>query len=90
MPSHSIAPAAPPITTRVSSNGTAVASAAVSVQVSDPLGGITTISGKTDNHGTAKVKYVVKAPTSKAGIYAVTSTATNGSSSTATTSFVVN
>jgi len=77
------------ITTGVSSGGAAVAGAAVSVQVSNPSGSITTLSGTTDSTGTANVFYALKARTAKAGTYAVTSKGTKGSmSSTATTSFV--
>jgi hypothetical protein len=77
------------ITTDVSSSGAAVAGAAVRVQVSDPSGSITTLSGTTDGTGTAKVSYALKARTAKAGTYSVTSKGTMGSmSSTATTSFV--
>jgi len=66
-----------------------VAGAAVSVQVSNPSGSITTLSGTTDSTGTANVFYALKARTAKAGTYAVTSKGTKGSmSSTATTSFV--
>lgn len=78
------------ITTGVSSNGTAVGGAAVRVQVSDPSGSITTLSGTTDLSGTAKVSFALRAHTAGTGTYTVTSKATVGStSSTATTSFVV-
>ena len=78
------------ITTTVVNGGTAVSGATVSTRVTDPAGVVTTLSKTTDAKGKAKVSYAARAGLVKKGTYAVTSTATKGSSSvTSTTSFVV-
>jgi len=77
------------ITTNVTNSGTSVAGAAVSVQVKDPKGGITTLLGTTGSTGTAAVTYPIKFK-AVTGAYSVTSKATFATTSnTATTSFMV-
>ena len=77
------------ITTSVTSSGTPLSGAAVSVQVKNPGGSITTLSGTTGSAGTVLVSYAIRNK-SLTGSYAVTSTATVGTmSNTATTSFGV-
>ncbi len=77
------------VMTKVTSNSAAVPGIAVSVQVRDPLGAITTLTGLADSSGTSYLYYPVRS-TSAPGSYAVTSKATLGSlSNTATTSFPV-
>lgn len=79
------------ITTRVLSGGAAVSGAAVSVDVRDPAGRVSTLTATTSSNGTASVSYGMKARSSPAGTYTVTSRATMGAmSSTATTSFALN
>jgi hypothetical protein len=77
------------ITTTVTSGGVALANATVSVDVRDPIGKVTTLSGTTGSDGTVTLGYGI-APSSARGTHTVTSRVTKGSSSaTATTSFFV-
>ena len=77
------------ITTSVTSGGVTVSGAAVSTTVTDPIGSVTTLSGKTGSGGSVALSYPIRS-TSSTGTYTVATTATSGSrSATATTSFVV-
>ncbi len=79
------------ITTKVLSGGNPLSGAAVSVDVRDPAGRLTTLTGTTASNGTVSVSYGMKGRSSPAGTYMVTSRATMGAmSSTATTTFVLN
>jgi Gametolysin peptidase M11/NPCBM-associated, NEW3 domain of alpha-galactosidase len=79
------------ITTKVLSSGNPLSGAAVRVDVRDPAGRLTTLTGTTASSGTVSVSYGMKGRNSPAGTYMVTSRATMGTmSSTATTSFVLN
>ena len=78
------------IKSTVTSGGTAVSGAAVSVQVTDPTGKATTLSSTTGSTGVASVSYPLSMRSSPTGTYGVKSTATvGGTSGSATTSFVV-
>lgn len=78
------------ITTKVTANGSPVAGTSVSVQVRDPGGALTTLSGSTAGTGTVSLGYAIRS-TSRRGTYTVTSRATGkGSTASATTSFSVN
>jgi M6 family metalloprotease-like protein len=78
------------IVTSVTSSGTPIPGATVSVQVTDPAGALMTLSGTTSSNGTAYTSYPIKS-TSPVDTYAVTSTASLGTmSNTGTTTFVVN
>ena len=77
------------ITTTVNNGTSPLSGAAVSVQIKDPGGIITTLSGTTGSTGTLAVSYTIK-KTNLAGTYTVTSTATIGAmSNKATTTFAV-
>jgi hypothetical protein len=77
------------ITTTVTNSGTPLSGVAVSVQVKNPGGSITTLSGTTGSTGTIVVSYPLKSK-SLSGTYAVTSKATVGTmSGSGTTSFGV-
>jgi hypothetical protein len=77
------------ITTKVTSGSTSVAGASVSVQVRDPAGRITTVTGTTGSTGMATLPYTLKKKSS-AGTYGVTTHASMGSmSASGTTSFTV-
>jgi hypothetical protein len=78
------------ITTKVTSGSTIVSGASVSVQVVNPAGSVTTLSGTTGSTGTVMLTYTLKKKSSRTGTYAVTSTATMGSmKASGTTSFTV-
>lgn len=78
------------VTTKVTSNGSPTAGAAVSVEVRDPSGRISTLSGTTGSTGTVSVAYAIRSSATR-GTYAVTSRATSGgSTASASTSFIVN
>ncbi len=78
------------ITTKVTANGTPVAGTSVSVEVRDPGGALTTLSGSTASTGTVSLGYAIRS-TSRRGTYTVTSRATGkDSTASATTSFSVN
>ena len=77
------------LATTVTSAGSPLKGAVVSVQVRDPLGAVRTLSATTGPNGVAKVNYAIGA-TSAVGTYTATSTAALGSATgSATTSFVV-
>src|SRR5438552_158955 len=77
------------ITTTVNNGTSPLSGAAVSVQVKDPGGIVTTLSGTTGSTGTVAVSYTIK-KTNLAGTYTVTSTATIGAmSNKATTTFAL-
>jgi len=77
------------LATTVKTVGTAVKGTAVTVQVRNPVGSVVTLAGTTGNNGSVNVAYVLDAA-SALGTYAVTSTATVGSTSgSGTTSFIV-
>ena len=79
------------ITTTVKSGTSAVGGAAVVVTVRDPAGAVSTLNGTTATNGTVAVSYTMRPRTSPRGTYQVTSRATvAGTTSSATTSFVVN
>ena len=67
------------IATRVTSSGTPVPGASVSVQVRDSAGKTSTLSGITASDGTARVTYSMRPKTASTGTYTVTSTAKVGS-----------
>jgi hypothetical protein len=77
------------ITSSVSSGGAPIAGAAVTVTVTDPSGGVTTLTGTTSSTGSVGVGYSLRRR-SPTGTYRVSSKATMGSSiGSASTSFVV-
>jgi len=79
------------ITTTVTSNGSPVAGASVSVQVKDPSGKAVTLSGATGSTGVATVTYAMRSRTSAVGTYTATSTATiGGMSASKSVTFTVN
>ena len=78
------------ITTSVKSGGAALAGASVSVDVRDPTGRITTLTGITGSDGSVTLGYLLGTASAR-GTYAVTSRATkNSSSATAAAAFAVN
>lgn len=78
------------ISTTVTSSGSAVAGAAVSVQVTTPNGAVGTLSGTSGSNGVATVSYPLTQRASPVGTYAVKSTATvGGMTGSGSTSFVV-
>jgi hypothetical protein len=77
------------ITTSVVSGGSPLSGASVSVQVTDPRGSSTTLSGTTNSGGTVTFSYSIRMK-AVTGNYAVTSRATLGSmNATATVGFTV-
>lgn len=78
------------ITTKVTNGATAVAGAAVTVQVQNPTGASSGYSGTTDTSGNFVVSYGMKKRSSPKGSYTATSTATMGTlANSATTTFVL-
>ena len=79
------------ITTSVRSGTSAVSGATVSVDVRDPGGKVTTLTGTTGSNGLVLVSYAMKARQALSGAYTVTSKATMGGTvGSATTAFTVN
>jgi hypothetical protein len=67
------------ITTTVTSGGSAVNGAGVTVSVMDPKGKVASFTGTTGSTGTWSTSYAMKTRTSPTGTYSVTSKGTMGS-----------